>query len=197
VKVLFLGGDHSKDLYNWLISEGEDISYIEEKVDVDHVRNIKPELIVSYNYKYILKEDIINIPEKGSINLHISYLPWNRGANPNVWSILENTPSGVTIHYIDEGIDTGAILLQKKIPFNEQEETLKSSYEKLHSAIQALFRENWPRIKEGRIKPQKQTGEGTIHYVRDAGAFESFIKEKGWDTPVSELIGKLKPEGSK
>ncbi|MCL0081308.1 hypothetical protein M1N64_03665 [Peptococcaceae bacterium] len=42
-----------------------------------------------------------------AINLHISFLPWNRGADPNFWSFIENAPVGVSIHYLDEGIDTG------------------------------------------------------------------------------------------
>ena len=52
------------------------------------------------------------------INLHISYLPYNRGAHPNFWSFVENTPSGVSIHQVDSGIDTGKIVIQKQINFN-------------------------------------------------------------------------------
>ena len=51
---------------------------------------------------------------KNSINLHLSYLPFNRGKNPNVWSIIESTPCGATIHKIDEKIDTGKIYVRKK-----------------------------------------------------------------------------------
>ena len=64
--------------------------------------------------------------------MHISLLPWNRGYHPNIWSFLEDTPKGVTIHYINEGIDTGDIIVQKEIVIDEDKETLKSSYEILH-----------------------------------------------------------------
>ena len=50
---------------------------------------------------------------KTLINLHISYLPYNRGSYPNYWSFKENTPNGVSIHHIDDGIDTGPVLVQK------------------------------------------------------------------------------------
>ena len=53
-----------------------------------------------------------------AINLHISYLPWNRGADPNLWSAV-GMPKGVTIHYINDGFDTGDILFQKAILFVE------------------------------------------------------------------------------
>ena len=60
-----------------------------------------------------------------------------------MWSFLEDTPKGVTIHYIDEGIDTGDIIVQKEVFIDEDKETLKSSYEILNKEIQALFKENW------------------------------------------------------
>jgi len=71
-----------------------------------------------------------------AINLHPSLLPWNRGAHSNFWSFLEDTPKGVTIHIIDEGIDTGDILLQKKIKFDQSKETLRSSYGRLQQELQ-------------------------------------------------------------
>ena len=49
------------------------------------------------------------------VNLHKAYLPYNKGAHPNFWSFAENTPSGITIHVIDSGIDTGNIIYRKFI----------------------------------------------------------------------------------
>jgi methionyl-tRNA formyltransferase len=58
------------------------------------------DFIVSYGYRYMLRRPIIGtVP---AINLHISYLPWNRGADSNLWSWIDGTPKGVTIHDIDE-----------------------------------------------------------------------------------------------
>lgn len=187
----------SRTLYEWLLEIGEEAFYTEEKIDADFVKGLNPAMIISYNYRHILRNDVLSIPKMGAVNLHISYLPWNRGANANVWSFLEDTPKGVTIHQIDEGIDTGDILLQKEVSFDEDRETLKTSYEKAHKEIQELFRENWHSIREGEIRPHKQVGEGTIHYVRDAGLFEPFIREKGWDTPIKEIKGRLKISGDK
>ena len=72
------------------------------------------DLIVSFGYRHILRSDFINKCGCPIANLHISYLPFNRGAHPNFWSFYDDTPSGVSIYLIDEGIDTGPILFQKK-----------------------------------------------------------------------------------
>jgi UDP-2,4-diacetamido-2,4,6-trideoxy-beta-L-altropyranose hydrolase len=189
LRVLFLGGNLSLDLAVWLREQGEEVEYVEEKVDPHFVRRYNPDVIVSYNYRYILKKDIFAIPPRGAINLHSSLLPWNRGAHPNVWSFLEGTPKGVTIHYIDEGIDTGDILLQKEVVLEADRETLKSSYLKLHQEMQQLFKDHWEQLKSGFIPPRPQSGDGTLHYLRDSEQFAPLIQEKGWDTPVAALTG--------
>lgn len=187
MRVLFLGGSISKGLFEWLKEQGEQGYYTEEKIDAKFVREYKPDIIISYNYKYILKPDVIGIPERGVINLHISFLPWNRGANPNVWSIIENTMKGVTIHFLDEGIDTGDILLQKEVFIDEEKETLRTSYEKLHEEIRELFKINWTKLKTDKIIPKRQPRGGSLHYVKDSHIYEPCIKKKGWDTPIKEF----------
>ena len=64
------------------------------------------------------------------INIHISMLPWNCGADPNFWSWFYATPKGVSIHCIDSGIDTGGLLTQAEIMFPAGE-TLRTSYDRL------------------------------------------------------------------
>jgi len=160
MKVLFLGGgEMPKNLSDWLNDiMKESVIYTEERIDIDFVKRRDPEIIVAYNYKYILGGEVINYPPLGCINLHISYLPWNRGAHPNLWSFLEDTPKGVTIHYINECIDSGDIIVQKEIDIDPEKETLRSSYMKLHEEIQKLFKENWIMIKNSRIKRMPQRG---------------------------------------
>ncbi len=159
MRILFLGGNFAKDIAGWL-EQQEDVVYKEGKVNIDDVKNICPDFIISYNYKYIIPKEIIDCVNGNAINLHISFLPYNRGAHPNIWSFLEDTPKGVTIHYIDEGIDTGDIIVQKEVFIDEEKETLKSSYEILHREIQELFKENWEKIKTSGIKAKERTGGG-------------------------------------
>ena len=75
------------------------------------------DLIICFGYRHILKNNFLSQCRCPIVNLHTSYLPFNRGAHPNFWSFYDNTPSGVSIHLIDKGIDTGPILFQKKISF--------------------------------------------------------------------------------
>jgi len=187
MKILFLGGNNSRVIANWLTAQGEEVTYTEKRISLNDARALNNQMIVSYNYKYILSRDILDLVEGNAINLHISYLPYNRGADPNIWSFIENTPKGVTIHYIDSGIDTGDIIVQKQIQFNEEKETLKLTYDILHREIQELFKRNWKKIKSYEIERMAQIGEGTIHLLKDRVFFEPLIKEKGWDTPIKGL----------
>jgi len=192
MKILFLGGNLSKELVEWLINQGEDITYTEKKIDFDFILQSKPEMIISYNYRYIIIKKIIEFVKRRAINLHISYLPWNKGAYPNVWSFLEDSPKGVTIHIIDEGIDTGPILVQKEVYMDENIETLKSSYGKLHNEIQELFKRNWNNIKNNKLKLMPQDSRGSFHYIKDFEKIEHLISDKGWDTPIKEFKNRYK-----
>ena len=194
MKILFLSNNEiSNNLINWLKSTAkEEIIICNKPINVKFLKKIKPCFIISYNYRFIIKQGIINYMKSNIINLHISLLPWNRGAYPNVWSFLKNTPKGVTIHIIDEGIDTGPILVQKEILIDENIETLKSSYEKLHKEIQELFKGNWNDIKNRKIKPKPQNLKGSVYYVKDFKKIEHLVSDEGWDMPVKEFKNRYK-----
>jgi methionyl-tRNA formyltransferase len=177
--ILFLTNNFAvtKPLYLWLAKKDRVIVY-ENKIDLKILKRLKPKLIISYNYRYIISEEILR--HFKIVNLHISYLPFNRGAHPNIWSHLENTLKGVTIHYIDKGIDSGDIIAQKRVVLNENL-TLKESYKKLHFHIQMLFKEKFNSLFK--IKPKKQKKKGTIHYVKDLKK----INLLSYDITIKEL----------
>jgi len=189
MRILYLGPDSI--LIDYLKDWGNQINQCQDKITSEMVLKMKPDFLISYNYRFILKSDVLEMfwPSR-AVNLHISYLPWNRGADPNFWSFAENTPKGVTIHYMDEGIDTGDIIVQKKVTLGN-EETLKSAYEKLHREIRELFMEHWSRISNRTCYRQKQTSTGSMHYLKDRERFMHLLK-KGWDTPVREVQGCFK-----
>src|SRR3990167_6263369 len=172
MKTLFLGRNIARDIADWMMSQGEEVIYREDKITADDVKELSPDFIISYNYKYIISKEIIDCVKGKAVNLHISQLPYNRGCHPNVWSFLEDTPKGVTIHYIDEGIDTGNIIVQKEIFIDENKETLQSSYKILHREIQALFKENWKKIRNNELIPQPQEAGGSIHFKKEFAMFE-------------------------
>lgn len=146
------------------------------------------DFIISYGYRHILKKEVLDIFPQKAINLHISLLPWNRGADPNLWSFLEDTPKGVTIHYLDAGVDTGEILAQKEVDYRPGD-TLRTSYERLTKVIEDLFRQTWPLIRRGRLNSFPQLKGGSYHRKADREEFNHLLVD-GWDTPVINLIGK-------
>ena len=127
-------------------------------------------MVVSYNYSHIVKEDVIDILGERIINLHCSLLPWNKGASPNIWSFIDDTPKGVTIHILEKGLDTGRILLQEEVDFDEEKETLASSYDKLQETIVDLLCDNFEDILAGNIEPTGQVPGGSYHRTADLKA---------------------------
>jgi methionyl-tRNA formyltransferase len=123
---------------------------------------LKADMAVSVFYGYIVKSDFIGLFPKGCINLHPGYLPFNQGTYPNVWSLVEQTPAGVTLHYIDEGIDSGDIIAQLKVP-TTLEDTGLTLYRKLELASIELLKKQWPLIVRGKAKRRRQSGKGTFH----------------------------------
>jgi len=178
-------------LIEWLNDNAEEVTVYSEKLDLLYVKSLSPEIVVSYNYRYIIKEDIISLMDGRIINLHISLLPWNRGADPSLWSFIEDSPKGITIHYVDKGIDTGDILLQEAADFDENIETLGSSYKILHEKIQLLFMNNWDKIKNARIIPRAQSGHGGFHYSNESVKIKEALGEQIWSLPIRELKQKL------
>ncbi|GAB6158042.1 hypothetical protein JCM39194_12420 [Desulfotomaculum varum] len=188
MNILYLGPPRIK-MIEYLLSFNDRVIHWEDRIDLDFCNEKEIDFIVSYGYQHIIKKDVIDRYKYKAINLHISYLPWNRGSDPNLWSFLEDTPKGVTIHYIDEGVDSGEIIVQKEVKFNIEEETLRTSYEKLSFEIEELFMMVWPNIKMGKVKPIHQIGGGTFHRSVDKEKYMNLLV-KGWDTPVINIFRK-------
>jgi len=134
---------------------------------VERIQALSPALGLSVLFDYILKKDFLSLFPHGCLNLHPAFLPYNRGQYPNVWSIVEGTPSGVTLHYIDEGIDTGDIVAQRAV-LVEPQDTGETLYRKLEQESVALFQKEWPRVCAGQASRTPQVREGgTYHKTRD------------------------------
>lgn len=110
----------------------------------------KPDLIVSVLFNQILGSEIINIAKNGAINLHPAYLPNYKGVSPVFWVLANGEKeTGVSVHFVDTGIDTGRIITRKKIKIKESdsEDTLywrcvKAGAPILLSAISSISRGN-------------------------------------------------------
>lgn len=183
--VLFAtNNDNTADLLDWLAARGEKVHRIENKLTGEMIRELEPSFVISFNYRHLVSQEVLELLPGRVINLHTSLLPYNRGSSPNFFSFLEDTPKGVTIHLMDQGLDTGDILCQREVAFDEDRETFASSYERLLEEIKSLFRENWEDIREGRIVPVKQSGGGTLHRKKELDAIRAQVPFD-WDETIA------------
>ena len=131
---------------------------------MQQVQLLEVDLIVVAGFPRILKRVLIDIPRLGCINVHPSLLPRYRGPEPLYWALAnhENT-TGVTIHHVDEGIDTGDILLQRKLEIrpNETEITLGQRAARVASE---LLREAIPLLLAGRAPRTRQDHSAASYY---------------------------------
>lgn len=184
MKILFLTNNPiTIPLSDWL-NERESVFILYGKLTEYTINNIKPDFVVSYNYKHIIGEEVIGLMPDKIINLHTSYLPFNRGFDPNLWSIIEDSLKGVTIHRIDKGIDTGDILFQRKVDFND-DTTLKGSYNILHKEIQQMFKDTWEKVKEGKVFSLKQSkNTGSFHLKKELAEMK---KTLDWNITMKQF----------
>jgi len=170
MRILYLGPP--SPLLDWL-EERAEVFQTQQDV-VAEACTFKFDLGVSFGYRYKVSEWLL---ARGPIlNLHIGYLPFNKGADPNLWAWIEGTPHGVTLHWMDEGIDTGEIFRRSKLSISPTS-TLRTSHAALQDAAFFLFKNNWLDIMEI---------VGTRHFVKDRPDLP-----QGWDTPVADLKKKI------
>ena len=130
---------------------------------VEILRGIPCDVIVVVAFGQILSKEILELPEYGCINVHGSLLPRWRGAAPIQWAILEgDKKTGVTTMQMDEGIDTGDILLKKELLISA-EDTGESLFEKLSKLGGPLLLETLALAEQGKLAPEKQKDEEGIY----------------------------------
>jgi len=157
---------------------------------IEYVRNIKPELIILAWWPFVLKKEIIELSKRGIINFHPSLLPYNRGKNYNFWTIVEDTPFGVSLHLINEKIDLGPILYQRKIE-KTWEDTGETLYFKAQNTITSLFQEKADEIFSGEWKPIVQNPkEGSFRFSKELDVASKIELDKQYT--ARELINLLR-----
>lgn len=174
-------------LFEWLKNEGHEVIMYTGKLDAEWCRHGMFDLAVSYTYRFIIKEDVIEALNNNVVNIHNSFLPFNRGADPNIWSMIDGTPRGVTLHYINAGLDKGDIISQK-IVLAKKDDTFSSSYEALDKAAQELFKESFVFYRYWNEMKKKAIGTGSYHSSNDAKQIKDTITS--YDMRVSEYTDK-------
>jgi methionyl-tRNA formyltransferase len=129
---------------------------VREPAFIEGLRGLQPDVIVVAAYGQILPKEIISLPKYRCINIHASFLPQYRGAAPINWAIIRGeTQAGITIMQIDEGMDTGGILMQENIPIDPGD-TAGTLTDKLSALGARLIITALPLIEAGTLTPVAQ-----------------------------------------
>ena len=170
----------------------------------EKIKNLQPQLFAVVAYGQILPKSLLQIPEYGAVNVHASLLPKYRGAAPIPWAILKGEKvTGVTTMMMDEGMDTGDILLQTEIPMGE-EETSETLHDRLALLGARLLLETVSGMKAGSVHPIPQDHSkatyapplkkenGRIHWSKEAKEINRQVRALNpWPGAFTEWNGQL------
>ncbi|MGB3959281.1 MAG: methionyl-tRNA formyltransferase, partial [bacterium] len=150
---------------------------------LEKLAGFAPDLIVVVAYGKILPREVLELPPLGCINVHASLLPRYRGAAPIHWAIIRGEGvTGVTTMYIDEGMDTGDIILQEEVPILP-EDNAGTLHDKLAHAGARLLLDTVARIKAGTAPRIPQPEEGVSY----APPLERTDEILDWNRPARQL----------
>lgn len=170
VDLVFLGiNDIGQRVYDWLVArdDAEVLALLTEPEQLAAVERLDPSLVVSAGFRHLVPADVLEIPEIGTVNFHKAYLPFNRGANPNVWSILGEAPAGVTLHYMNPEMDEGPIIDRRQVPVRPDDTGL-TLYERLEREQFEQFTDCWPAIRDDTVdSTHQEPTSGTSHHKQD------------------------------
>ena len=149
---------------------------------VEQLRELKPDVMVVVAFGQILTKEVLEVPKYGCINVHASLLPMYRGAAPIQYVILNGEKeTGVTTMFMDEGLDTGDMLLKTVVPITA-DETGGTLHDKLSAAGAELLIRTLEQMEAGTLRRIPQTGETC--YV---GTLKKSMGEMDWSRPAEEL----------
>ena len=173
------------------LAKGLPVSQPEKVKSPDFLRQLsdwKPDVIAVTAFGRFLSKPILDLPPMGCVNVHGSLLPAYRGAAPIQWALIHGDPeTGITTMLMDEGMDTGAVLLQQTVPI-EPEDTALELGARLAQAGGALLVETLTRLAERSVVPRAQDhSRATVAPL--------LTKEDGvidWTQPATEIANRIR-----
>jgi methionyl-tRNA formyltransferase len=151
------------------------------------LRGLCPDVIVVVAFGRILPKDILDLPEYGCINVHASLLPKYRGAAPIHWAVINGeTVTGITTMYMDEGLDTGEMILSETVPIHE-EDNVGDVHDRLSSLGAGLLVETLNLVRIGRAPRTPQAGESS--YAPMLTAEDELIS---WNRPARDIHNQVR-----
>ncbi|MDR0399103.1 MAG: methionyl-tRNA formyltransferase [Endomicrobium sp.] len=154
---------------------------------IEELRNFNADAGIAVAYGKLIPERVFNLPKYKTFNIHFSLLPKYRGAAPVQYALLNGeTETGVTSFYIEKGLDTGDILIQKKL-FIEEKDNSETLFNKLIPLGIEAMDETLELFRSGKLAGKPQVGEPTFS--------PSFKKEKGhldWNKKAGEIYNQFR-----
>jgi methionyl-tRNA formyltransferase len=192
MEVVFLGMNPAGEkVYDWLKNreDAEVLALLTEKTQLSLIEELEPEIVISSGFEHKAPVEIIEVPDKGTVNLHPSFLPYNRGSHPYIWPIIDDTPAGVSIHYMSEEIDEGPVIDRREVEVRP-DDTSKDLYDRLQREQFLQFKEVWPELKNGAEAREQNPPRGETHFKEDLGEeAEIDLQEK---VKAGKLLDKLR-----
>lgn len=196
IKVMFIVGRYKKrDIeliklakeYNIPVELSDDVNSPEF---ISKMKNYNPDLFVSMSFDQIFKREMINLPKYKTINCHAGKLPFYRGRNVLNWVLINDEKEfGITVHYVDEKIDTGDIILQKTYPITDEDDycsLLERAYDgcadMLYNAIKKIQYNEVMPLRQVDIDPigmycgMRQEGDEIIDWSQNSRDVFNFIR---------------------
>ena len=153
---------------------------------INQMKELKPDVMCVVAYGKILPKEILDIPTQGAINVHGSLLPKYRGAAPIQWAVLNgDKTTGITTMYMDEGMDTGDMILKQEVEIGENE-TTGELWDKLADLGGKLLVETLKQIENKTVKREKQGNEFTV-----APMLNKDMAKIDWDNKTAREIKNL------
>ena len=156
--------------------------------ELGHLASLEPDAIVVAAYGLVLPKPVLDIPRLGCLNVHASLLPRWRGAAPIQRALMAgDAESGVSIMSMDEGVDTGPVYLQRRIPVSA-EETAGSLRDRLARSGAELMVESLIGLRDGTLEPTAQSEEGATYAPR----IERSEEEIDWRRSATEIDRRIR-----
>lgn len=161
---------------------------VRDREFIDTFRSIAPDMIALAAFGQIIPEEILGLPPMGCINVHPSLLPKYRGAAPINWALINGEEkTGVTIMMMDEGMDTGDILLQEETPIDFHE-----TYDDLHDRLSRMGSELLLKAVEDIIKGTiKRTPQDSLHATY-APRLSKKLAHINWESSADDIVNLIR-----
>jgi methionyl-tRNA formyltransferase len=138
----------------------------------------------------LIRQPLIDLPKHGFVNTHPSLLPHNRGKHYNFWALVEQAPFGVSLHFVDPGIDSGDVIAQREIPY-DWEDTGETLYFKAQAAMVRLFIDSYPHIRGLQIDRRAQDPSlGSFHLGKEMDKRSEIVLDESYT--ARELLNLLR-----